>query len=263
MKSFTKYLFAYFFIVFVAISCGSGDNPSPTTAKTCKLAKVSYIDANKTKKTQTYTYGSNGKVSKLLDETINNTGTHTTTTSFVYDTSGKLTTRNIVGNSGEASVEQIIYKPNGQIEKIKQSYTSSNGTIRTYEVLYEYGANGKISKEKLPSYNAGDLNTTTITYGYDSSGNLISYNYTSGSFVSINTYGNYDGKKNYASSLADAFPTNPQYQSPSNYTTASSPNGGTPTFNYTYNSKDFPIKLVISRPQDSGATITYEYIDCE
>jgi hypothetical protein len=254
MKSFTKSLFTYLVIAFVAISCGGSDNPSP--AKNCKLVKYSYIDANNTKITQTYTYGNNGKVSKLIDVIINNTGTYTTTTSFIYDTSGKLTTRNIVGNSGDASVEQIIYKPNGQIEKIKQSYTPINGTIRTSEVLYEYGTNGKIYKEKYPT-------NATNTYDYDTNGNLISYNYTSGSFVSINTYGDYDGKKNYASSLADAFPTNPQYQSLSNYTTASSPNGGNPKFIYTYNSKDFPTKMVISNPQGSGATITFEYTDCE
>jgi YD repeat-containing protein len=267
MKLSLKSFVLFFSVAFIAISCGGSDNPSPANT-TCQLTKATTTST--TGRVSTYKYGGNGKLIEINNKiTPTSAITYEETITFTYDASGKLNKRKTTYGSLNSSLEQtmiysleqtMIYKSNGQLEKMKQS-SISNGTTMENEVLFEYNSSNQVTKMK-PS------NTTdNTTFAYNGN-NLAFYTLVSSGQTIVFEYKGYDNKKNHLNSLAYAFPDQPNYASPNNYTEIvqtlnGQPDGNNrPFFTHTYNSKNLPTKTEFKNGNQT-ATIVYEYASCQ
>ncbi len=170
-------------------------------------------------------------------------------TTFVYDATGKVTTRKSVSLSNNTSNEEtnFFYKSNGQLEKSKSSQFSSQ-----FEYTFEYNTNGKISKRTYSG--------TYQTYTYDSKGNVLE--------IGSSTRSNYDDKNNVNLALKDGYPDNPSYSSPNNVGLATF-YGVSYKYIYTYNSNGFVTILtreetdLLSNKFIGSRTSNAEYSDCQ
>lgn len=263
MKLSFKSFVLFFSVAFVAISCGGSDNPSPTVNTTCQLTKQTSTSPTSVR-VSTYKYGGDGQVVEINNKTTTTGSVATSyeeTIAFTYDGSGKLSTRQTTYSYFNGSlVENMTYKANGQLEKMQQS-RSGNGTTTENQVLFEYNNTNQVIKTR------NTFQDNNMTYTYNNK-NLASYSFVLSRETSLFEYKGYDDKKNPLNGLVHAFPDQPNYASPNNYTEIvqtvnGQPNGNNrPFFSHTYNSKNLPTKTEFNNGTQT-ATLVYEYANCQ
>lgn len=257
MKSFTKSLFAYLVIAFVAISCAENPSPNSTISKNCKLSKVTQ-SSNGSNTVTTFKYDNSNKIVEMMSLVKFPDKEEKTIYTFIYNAIGQLATRRLVSPT-RVSDYTFSYKPNGQIEKAKITGLFT-GDTQNYqdELKFEYNVAGKISKMIS--------NDLFRIYGYDSKGNLSSVQTEYLNNIQITTY-QYDDKKSHYSLVNTAFPEEPSYQNTNNILAFDFKRNGISTstskYEYVYNSKGLPTKSTIISPNSSNSTTVFEYTDCE
>jgi len=236
-----KKVFLLFMTVAAITSCSKDDSSTDSNQDSCQIVKLSgnYTDI-------AFTYGSNGKVSQIVD--ASDGANHKKVSEISYSDS-KITVKNTFYNGAYSESESVNYT----LDNSGKITSSSDGSI------YTYNSTGYLSEAK-----SGQL-SETFTYAND---NLIKIKTTYGTY-SYNTNIDYDSQESHVQYVLDSesiskFETKALYEQgyfgkkSKNRITSSTEDGDTSNFTYEKNSNG-KVNKVTTKSKESSSSTYLEY----